>query len=139
MSSFQKLLPFDALRPEQFGQVICPKLAYLSIMDLRDDPDALDGGEDALRALCDAQGREWEWDEWDNNERTELVEELWNLIDHGVYVVRQATSFPPALPAFHQVDGQWQVTDEVRQMSRAHDRFAHTLAALRQREQELKE
>lgn len=139
MSPFKKILPFNALRPEQLGQVICPNLTYLSILDLCDDPDALDGGEAALRALCDAQGRGGT-----GIGGTITSARNWSE-NSGISLTMASTSsarprvFHRRCPPSTRSTANGKSPREVRQMSHAHDRFVHKLETFRQHEQELKE
>ena len=124
---------------DRLDRVIVPDLAHLLVRGLRDDFDELHGGEDSLRWICDQNGLAWEWRRWDYKQRERLIEKLLELIDHGVFAVLQTTSFLPLLPAFQQIDGQWQVTRDVRSLSRgAHGRFTFDLERRKREERERK-
>lgn len=139
MSFFDRLLPLERLRPSQLGQVIAPRLARVDLRRLRDDLDEIDGGEEALRWICERNGLAWEWKHWDYKQRQRLVEKLQELVEHGVFVLVSTTSFPPAIPAFHKTNGKWQIARGVRSLSpNAYGRFAFHLERGEQEEQERK-
>lgn len=139
MSSFYRLLFLEAVLSERLNQVLVPRVAHASILRLRYDLNEIDGGEDALRWICDRNGIRWDWNKWDLKQRERLVEKLWELVEHGVFVIlhkfREAV-----LPAFQQVDGSWQPTRAARSLSPlTHRRFATLVERRKREEQERKE
>ena len=112
---------------ELLGRVIVPDLVQRDIESLCDDLEEIEGGEDALRWVCDQNGMRWEWKRWDRKQRQRLTEKLVELTQHGVFVVLKKTSFEPACPVFHQVDGTWQLTWDGQRVYAARQRFAFDL------------
>lgn len=112
MPSLYQITPFGAVPNELLGRVGLPDVANLHVRRLRDDLEEIDGGEKALRWVCDQKGIAWEWMRWDYKMREELVEKLQELLERGVFVIIQTTSFPPIVPALQKTDGGWELTRE---------------------------
>ena len=119
MSHFERLVLLEDLPLESFGSVWAPYQARSVIMSLSDDLDAIDGGREALRRLCEDRGLSLEQAWWDEGQRRELVEALWELVERGVYVVR-STGLAPLVPAFVLVDGLFRITAEVSRDAKEH-------------------
>ena len=135
--SFYRIMLLHGVPTDLLDRVIVPNMARGTVRRLRDDFDELDGGEDALRWIGDRNGIRWDWKRWDRKQRGRLTEKLQELIDKGVFAVLQTTSFLPLLPAFHQVDGQWQITRDVRSLSHsAEGRFTLDLERRKREEQQ---
>lgn len=123
---------------ERLNHVLAPRLGHKSILRLRHDLDEIDGGEEALRWICEHNGVRWDWSNWDLRQRERLVEKLWELVERGVFVVLH--KFQEAvLPAFHQADGRWEPSDTRSLNPDAYRRFAIYLEQRTHEEHERKE
>lgn len=123
---------------EWLNHVLAPRLGHKSILRLRHDLDEIDGGEEALRWICEHNGVRWDWSNWDLRQRERLVEKLWELVERGVFAVLH--KFQEAvLPAFHQADGRWEPSDTRSLNPDAYRRFAIYLEQRTHEEHERKE
>lgn len=138
MSLFYELMRVEDVPADRLDRVYAPTLARMLFWDLPDRLDQLQGSEALLRTICDHSGTVLEWSRWDLRQRRVLTDKLKDLIDQGVVVVVHKR-FPPLLPAFHNVDNNWQVVPDVRRHSfRAHDSFTRELERREYRDRERK-
>lgn len=136
--AFYEIMRLEDLPAESLDRVYAPALARMLFWQLPHNLDEVPGSEDVLRTICRRTGIRWEWSRWDESHRGRWTEELKDLIDQGAVVVVHKR-FPPLLPAFHNVDGNWQVVPDVRRHSfRAHDSFTRELEHREYRERERK-
>lgn len=132
--SFEKLVFFEALRPEEFGQVIAPTLALTTLGPLESRPNAIDGAKEILIKLHG--GANWDWDRWSSHFRAQAVDRLREAVEAGDVVLVAHTARSPLMPAFKKVDGRWQVTRD-GERGRARFRFTFHLQRMEQKEKEL--
>lgn len=131
---FKKLIFLDALRPEEWGQVVAPIAAVTALGSLTSSRDAIEGAEDILMKLYGSTNRNW--DDLTSHSQSQAVDLLRRAVEKGDVVLVSRTPWPPIAPAFKKVDGRWQITREGKH-GYAHHRFTYQLQRIEQKEKEL--
>lgn len=72
--AFHRIMFPHGVPTDRLGQVIAPHFANIDLRRLRDDLDEIQGGEEALRWICDQNGIRWEWKRWDYKLKQRLIE-----------------------------------------------------------------
>lgn len=135
MPSVYQLLFLESVPTEDLDHIAIPDLVCIDIRGLSDDLEAIEGGEEALRWICDQNGMHWDWGRWDYKQRQQLTEKLEELLDHGVFAAVN-TRWPALAPVFHKVDGEWQLSWDGQRVYAGRHRFASDLKRRKHEEQE---
>lgn len=137
MPSLYRLLFLEAVPTEYLDRIAIPDLVYMDVRLLCDNLEEIEGGEDALRWICDQNGMRWDWNHCDYKQRERLTEKLQELLDHGVFAAIN-TRWPALAPVFRKVDGQWQLSLDGQRVYAARHRFSFDLERRKREEQQLK-
>lgn len=132
--SFEKLVFLEALPLREYGQVVAPVLASMTLRSLQSRPDAIDGAKEILIKLH--RGTNWDWDRWDSHSRAQAIDRLRKAVEVGEVVLVAHTARAALTPAFIKVDGHWQITRDGKQ-GYAHRRFLYQLQHMERKEKEL--
>ena len=137
MPTLYRLLSLEAVSSEYLDHIAIPDLVCIDVRSLSDDLEAIEGGEEALRWICDQNGMPWDWNHWDYKQRQRLTEKLEELLDHGFFVAVHIR-WPAIAPVFRKVDGEWQLSWHGQHVSAGRHRFAFDLKRRKHDEQERK-
>ena len=94
---FKKLIFLDALRPEEWGQVVAPIAAVTALGSLTSSRDAIEGAKDILMKLYGSTNRDW--DDLTSHSQARAVDLLRSAIEKGEVVLVSRTPWPPIAPA----------------------------------------
>ena len=127
---YMELKSPETLREEELAHVTTPFYAVGQLKSAWHSPYRIRGFDAALAACTDRHHRHGDY-------QRHGFERLCTQVENGALVLVLDKSWEPISPAYHQVNGQWQVTRNIWDHS-ARDRLEYRLQAIQRQQREEK-